>query len=146
MMWPQGWREVSLLEVCTLNPRFTSEQKPAEQTPVTFVPMSAVDEITGRITTPETRPFAEVQKAYTPFRKGDVLFAKVTPCMENGKAAVVGRSEPRPRLWFDRISRPAARSAVAAARVFIPLHPACVVSQACRRCLCGHGRVAARSG
>jgi type I restriction enzyme S subunit len=78
-MWPQGWREVSLLEVCKLNPRLTSEQKPAEQTPVTFVPMSAVDETSGRITTPETRPFADVQKGYTPFLKGDVLFAKVTP-------------------------------------------------------------------
>ena len=28
-------------------------------------------------------------EGYTPFRKGDVLFAKITPCMENGKMAVV---------------------------------------------------------
>ncbi|MBA3832442.1 MAG: restriction endonuclease subunit S [Chthoniobacterales bacterium] len=32
---------------------------------------------------------AEVRKGYTPFRDGDVIFAKVTPCMENGKAAVM---------------------------------------------------------
>jgi len=31
----------------------------------------------------------EVKKGYTPFREGDVLFAKITPCMENGKMAVV---------------------------------------------------------
>jgi type I restriction enzyme S subunit len=28
-------------------------------------------------------------KGYTPFYEGDVLFAKITPCMENGKMAVV---------------------------------------------------------
>ncbi len=34
------------------------------------------------------RNYAEVKKGYTHFRNGDVLFAKVTPCMENGKMAV----------------------------------------------------------
>ena len=29
-----------------------------------------------------------VRKGYTPFCEGDVLFAKITPCMENGKMAV----------------------------------------------------------
>jgi type I restriction enzyme S subunit len=50
--------------------------------------MSAVDEGRGVIAAVEERPFAEVRKGYTPFRDGDVLFAKVTPCMENGKAAI----------------------------------------------------------
>lgn len=36
----------------------------------------------------ENRPLATVQKGYTHFRYGDVLFAKITPCMENGKGAV----------------------------------------------------------
>ncbi|MCP3142103.1 restriction endonuclease subunit S [Pyxidicoccus xibeiensis] len=88
MKWPQGWRETSLLQVCELNPRLTAEEKPAGDTPVSFVPMSAVDESIGAIIEPETRSFAEVQKGYTPFREGDLLFAKVTPCMENGKAAL----------------------------------------------------------
>jgi type I restriction enzyme, S subunit len=30
-----------------------------------------------------------VKKGYTPFQREDVLFAKITPCMENGKMAVV---------------------------------------------------------
>jgi type I restriction enzyme S subunit len=34
------------------------------------------------------RRFGEVKKGYTVFREGDVLFAKITPCMENGKMAV----------------------------------------------------------
>jgi type I restriction enzyme S subunit len=50
--------------------------------------MSAVDDLTGTIANAETRPFAEVQKGYTYFEEGDVLFAKITPCMENGKSAI----------------------------------------------------------
>lgn len=38
---------------------------------------------------PETRPYGEVKKGYTAFLPGDVIMAKITPCMENGKIAVV---------------------------------------------------------
>ncbi len=34
------------------------------------------------------RRLDEVRRGYTAFREGDVLFAKITPCMENGKSAV----------------------------------------------------------
>ncbi|MEQ5801629.1 restriction endonuclease subunit S [Halomonas sp. H10-9-1] len=35
----------------------------------------------------QTRPLREVKSGFTPFQEGDVLFAKITPCMENGKGA-----------------------------------------------------------
>lgn len=88
MKWPQGWREVALLDVCELNPSLSADERPTAETPVSFVPMSGVDEVRGVIAAPEAKPFVDVQKGYTPFREGDVLFAKVTPCMENGKAAI----------------------------------------------------------
>jgi type I restriction enzyme S subunit len=34
-----------------------------------------------------------VKKGFTPFQSGDILFAKITPCMENGKITVVPRLE-----------------------------------------------------
>lgn len=82
------WPIVPLLAVCTLNPKLHPDVRPAADAPVTFVPMAAVDERLAAITAPEVRNYAEVQKGYTPFAEGDVLFAKVTPCMENGKAAI----------------------------------------------------------
>lgn len=88
MKWPQGWREVSILDVCQLNPPLTRDEWPPDDEAVSFVPMSAVDESLGAIASLEERPFSEVKKGYTPFRTGDVLFAKVTPCMENGKVAM----------------------------------------------------------
>jgi type I restriction enzyme S subunit len=50
--------------------------------------MSAVDERSASIVRAEVRPFADVQKGYTYFEEGDVLFAKITPCMQNGKHAI----------------------------------------------------------
>jgi len=50
--------------------------------------MSAVDEVAGTITGMQTRPFREIRRGYTYFAEGDVLFAKITPCMQNGKSAI----------------------------------------------------------
>jgi len=84
---PKGWRWVRLGEVCIINPRrpriFREPNKPTS-----FIPMSAIDEETGTITTLEVRPFKELSKGYTYFEENDILFAKITPCMENGKAAI----------------------------------------------------------
>ena len=79
---------VRLGDVAQINPRFDKSSL-ADDTLVSFVPMAAVGATDGKIDTSTARPFVEVKKgSYTPFREGDVLFAKVTPCMENGKMAV----------------------------------------------------------
>ena len=51
--------------------------------------MIRVEAGTGTIDVSETRSLAEVKTGYTSFLEGDVLFAKITPCMENGKMAIV---------------------------------------------------------
>jgi type I restriction enzyme S subunit len=53
--------------------------------------MAAVDERLGVIAKPEVKPYREVRRGYTFFAEGDVLFAKITPCMQNGKHAVARR-------------------------------------------------------
>lgn len=55
---------------------------------VSFVPMEAVAERTNNFTH-YSRPLAEGRKGYTCFRDNDVLWAKITPCMQNGKSAEV---------------------------------------------------------
>lgn len=32
-----------------------------------------------------------MKKGFTNFSEGDVVFAKITPCMENGKSAIIGK-------------------------------------------------------
>ena len=51
--------------------------------------MPAVDADMGAITNPQIKPYLEVRNGFTSFRDGDVIMAKITPCMENGKAAIV---------------------------------------------------------
>ena len=79
---------VPLGEVCAINPRIKRSEIPEEDTLVSFVPMAAVDERLGMITAHEDRRLVDISKGFTAFEDGDVLFAKITPCMENGKMAL----------------------------------------------------------
>lgn len=82
------WPIAKLGDVCELNPKLPKGHPLSDETEVSFVPMAAVSEVACSITVSQRRPFAEVRKGYTSFRDNDVLFAKITPCMENGKAAI----------------------------------------------------------
>lgn len=77
-----------LEDICDINPSRPAGFRRASDAPTTFVPMSAVDEHRGVILNSEIRPFSEVAKGYTFFSEGDILFAKITPCMQNGKQAI----------------------------------------------------------
>lgn len=74
-----------LSEVCCINPKIDIQV--SGETEVSFIPMSAVSK-KGEINTLQIRKYKEVKKGYTYFGNDDVLFAKITPCMENGKGAI----------------------------------------------------------
>ena len=83
---PQGWIDSCIDDIAEVNPgRFGDIAVDAQ---ISFVPMLAVSDIYGEIVNPTIRSYGEVSKGYTQFREGDVIFAKITPCMENGKIAV----------------------------------------------------------
>src|SRR5436853_1818025 len=84
---PAGWAIASVEAVAAVNPPLTATIEGED--PVSFIPMSSVEEETGRLNASETRPLKELRsKSYRSFQEGDVLFAKITPCMENGKIAI----------------------------------------------------------
>lgn len=83
---PPGWIDVCFSDVVEVNPRKLVDLELDDA--VTFVPMAAVSEITGAIVKGVSRPLSEVNKGFTQFAEGDVIFAKITPSMENGKSAV----------------------------------------------------------
>jgi type I restriction enzyme, S subunit len=90
MKLPSTWLADGLANFCQINPRHALPifGHPDDDFEVSFIPMSAVDETVGAITKPVVRRYGDVSKGYTGFLDDDVLFAKVTPCMENGKVAV----------------------------------------------------------
>lgn len=85
---PEGWALSTLAEVCHVNPPKPRRDQVEPTTEVTFVPMPAVDATSGTIAAPQIRQFSDVRIGFTAFRDNDVIMAKITPCMENGKAAV----------------------------------------------------------
>lgn len=85
---PDSWCFAPLSDLVEINPGIDKAQF-QDSAEVPFVPMPAVEAETGRIDVSGRRPFAEVKSGFTSFASGDVLFAKITPCMENGKMAVV---------------------------------------------------------
>jgi type I restriction enzyme S subunit len=83
------WIETRMEEIAEINPkRPTSISKLPDDHLVTFVPMTAVSAQFGAISDPETVPLANVKRGFTFFKEGDVIFAKITPSMQNGKSAI----------------------------------------------------------
>ena len=83
---PMGWVETELGEIFEFNPRHSSSIDRSIN--VSFVPMPSVCEHNGIILPHSTKKLEEVWKGYTHFQNDDVIFAKITPCMENGKIAL----------------------------------------------------------
>ncbi len=81
------WNFTSIGTVCDINPK-TVLPDFSDDSIVSFLPMPTVEAETGAFS-PETVEYKKVKKGYTKFQNNDVLFAKITPCMENGKSCVV---------------------------------------------------------
>ncbi|MDP3014918.1 MAG: restriction endonuclease subunit S [bacterium] len=84
----KAWEEKKIGEIAEINPSKREIAEINASTEISFVSMSAVSEKTQIIERQETRKIDEVKKGYTYFREDDVLFAKITPCMENGKVTI----------------------------------------------------------
>ena len=80
------YENVSLSHLAYINPntRIPNQNK---EMPISFVPMESVNEIYAEITEHKDC-FTEESKGFTRFQEGDLLWAKITPCMENGKSAI----------------------------------------------------------
>lgn len=81
------WKATRFKRVAVFSPSFSSARPDADEV-CTVVPMDAVSEH-GQISVGLQETFNDVTLGLTLFEDGDVLFAKITPCMENGKGAYV---------------------------------------------------------
>lgn len=83
---PVHWEVQRLRFRCKLNPSVRDGLSDSDV--ASFLPMEAVGD-DGSLNLEATRPVGEVVKGYTYFEDGDVTIAKITPCFENGKGAVM---------------------------------------------------------
>lgn len=76
-----------LSEIVDINP---TTKLPKENITISFVPMESVSDEYGEITELKEKKISE-SKGYTKFQDGDIIWARITPCMQNGKSAIVNR-------------------------------------------------------
>lgn len=79
-------RAVRLRFKAQINPKPTTPLDPTSL--VSFLPMEAIGD-DGSLQLDQTRIVSDVSQGYTFFENGDVSIAKITPCFENGKGAVM---------------------------------------------------------
>lgn len=83
-----GYRLERLDRMCSFNPSKSSVSHIAPDTLVSFIEMASVSD-KGYISSKVDRLLGDVLKgSYTYFLEGDIIVAKITPCMENGKCAI----------------------------------------------------------
>jgi type I restriction enzyme S subunit len=79
---PVGWKCVSAVEAIEVNPTRRLERG----VDAVYVDMSALPTASARVLDTITRPYTG---SGSRFANGDVLLARITPCLENGKTALV---------------------------------------------------------
>ncbi|SHN24173.1 type I restriction enzyme, S subunit [Pseudomonas asturiensis] len=82
---PSTWKWSRLLDIGEINPR----NEAADDQLAAFVPMSGIPLLHKGSVVAQQRRWGEIKKGYTHFANDDVVLAKITPCFENGKAAVI---------------------------------------------------------
>lgn len=74
-------------EIAYVNPN-TSFNNLKDNDPISFVPMESIDEENGFISKKYFKSVSDT-KGFTRFLENDLIWAKITPCMQNGKSAIV---------------------------------------------------------
>ena len=86
-VFSKGVTQKKVSDCALINPSKTEIRHVDENTLISFVEMASVNEA-GFINRKEDRSLKDLKKgSYTYFKENDIIIAKITPCMENGKCA-----------------------------------------------------------
>jgi type I restriction enzyme, S subunit len=84
---PSKWKRSRIRNVAQFSPGYSSTP-PTNDEVCTVVPMELLS-ADGKVDLSSQLTFEDIQAGLNLLEQGDVLFAKITPCMENGKGAFV---------------------------------------------------------
>lgn len=86
---PEHWEVKSLKRLAKISPRIDFSKTQVDDL-VSFLPMEKVS-VDGVIDCEIKKPLKEVKQGFTAFQRNDVILAKITPCFENGKGALLDK-------------------------------------------------------
>jgi len=75
-----------LKEIISINP--TTIMPKEQDSGISFIPMECISDDYGEVIELREKKIQE-SKGYTKFQEGDLIWARITPCMQNGKSAIV---------------------------------------------------------
>ncbi len=76
---------VKIKEICEINPK---QEVLDDESIISFVGMAQISN-DNKFDTSILKKYKDVKKGFSSFKNGDILFAKITPCMENGKGVLI---------------------------------------------------------
>jgi len=82
---PRGWEWVRLGNIAQINPKNDLQ----DELEVSFIPMKLIDDGFNNKHIFEVKKWRNIKSGYTHFQDNDVVVAKITPCFENRKSAVM---------------------------------------------------------
>lgn len=82
---PKSWKWVRLGDIFQINPRNNVEDNKV----VSFLPMAMLEAGYKSEFSYDLRKWYEVKKGFTHFQDGDIVMAKITPCFQNLKSAIM---------------------------------------------------------
>jgi type I restriction enzyme S subunit len=85
---PEKWKILRIKTACLVNPSKREISNLSKETVVSFLPMENIGD-DNTINLSLNRPISDVERGYTYFREEDIVIAKITPCFENGKGALI---------------------------------------------------------
>lgn len=82
---PGSWCLTDIKSIFTINPK----NKVADDVIAGFVPMTNIADGYSNKFRFEPRLWGHIKKGFTHFAEGDIVVAKISPCLENRKSAIV---------------------------------------------------------
>ena len=82
---PDSWCLTDIKSIFTINPK----NKAADYAIAGFVPMTNILDGYSNEFRFESRLWGDIKKGFTHFANGDIVVAKISPCLENRKSAIV---------------------------------------------------------
>ena len=90
---PAHWKPFRIKQIARFNPSIQHIVKDyINEDQVVFLPMDKISS-NGEIDNSEKRPIGVVRNGFTSFKRNDIVIAKITPCFENGKCALLSDLE-----------------------------------------------------
>ncbi|WP_312671682.1 restriction endonuclease subunit S [Pseudescherichia sp.] len=83
---PTDWKHIPLSDIAEINPKPIKLSN--DFTKISFIGMADVT-VDSHLSNTTDKSYGEVKKGFTSFYNNDILVAKITPCFENGKGALV---------------------------------------------------------